>query len=438
MPFDSPYLSLRGGIPLQGGCRVPGAKNAVLPILAACVLTRKPVRLLDVPRLTDVENMLRILQLLGCRVFREGELLCIDAADAACCELPEGLSKELRSSIFLLGPVLGRFRRAVVTYPGGCEIGNRPIDLHLKGLAAMQAEIFEEGGRIRCDGQNLIGTCIHLDYPSVGATENIMMAATAASGETVIRNAAREPEIVDLQNFLLAAGFHVRGAGSSTIVIRGGSEPREVFFRIMPDRITAGTLLTAAAITGGRITVENTQAEHLSGTLAKLTEAGSRIRIYDHAVTLDAPPRPRAITRLETLPHPGFPTDMQSLMCALLCRADGTSVIVENVFENRFKIVPELRRMGADILLQGRTAILRGTDPLYGADVTAHDLRGGAALVLAGLAAEGTTTIRRIDYIDRGYEQIETLFSSLGAEIQRVKDYEESHGKEGPKTGKTE
>ena len=438
MPYLSPYLSLCGGFPLAGVCRVSGAKNAVLPILAACVLTKKPVRLLDVPQLTDVDNMLRILQLLGCKVIRESGMLCIDAADAACCELPEDLSKELRSSIFLLGPVLGRFRRAVVTYPGGCEIGNRPIDLHLKGLAAMQAKIFEEGGRIRCDGQNLVGTAIHLDYPSVGATENIMMAATAASGETVIRNAAREPEIVDLQDFLLAAGFDVQGAGSSTIVIRGGCEPREVLFRIMPDRITAGTVLTAAAITGGCVTVENTVSEHLSGTLAKLTEAGSRIRIYDHAVEICAPKRPKAVARIETLPHPGFPTDMQSLMCALLCRADGTSVIVENVFENRFKIIPELRRMGADILQRDRTAIIHGTETLYGTDVTAYDLRGGAALVLAGLAAEGTTTVRRIEYIDRGYESIETLFSALGAKIQRISDTEEHHGKEGPKTGKTE
>lgn len=433
-----PYLSVIGGTPLQGVCRVPGAKNAVLPILAAAVLTRKPIQLLDVPALSDVDNMLRILQLLGCRVSRSGSTLYIDGADAACCELPEGLSKELRSSIFLLGPVLGRFRQAIVTYPGGCEIGNRPIDLHLKGLAALHARISEEGGRIRCDGQDLTGADIHLDYPSVGATENIMMAATAASGETIIRNAAREPEIVDLQSFLCAAGFHVRGAGSSTIVVHGGCDPREVTFRIMPDRITAGTLLTAAAITGGSVTVENICPEHLSGTLAKLTEAGSSIRLYPHAAVIRSPARPNAILKLETLPHPGFPTDMQSLMCALCSRADGTSIIVENVFENRFKIVPELRRMGADILLQDRTAVIRGVKQLHGAPVTAHDLRGGAALVLAGLAAEGMTTIDRIDHIDRGYERIETLFSALGANITRITEHEDPHGKEGPKAGKTE
>lgn len=438
MPQVSPYLSIRGGQPLSGCCRIPGAKNAVLPILAACVLTKKPVRLLDVPQLTDVENMLRILQLLGCAVSRMGDAISIDATTAACCELPESLSKELRSSIFLLGPVLGRFRRAVVTYPGGCEIGNRPIDLHLKGLAALQAEIFEEGGRIRCDGQNLVGTVIHLDYPSVGATENIMMAATAASGETVIHNAAREPEIVDLQAFLLAAGFDVQGAGSSTVTIRGGCSPREVLFRIMPDRITAGTVLTAAAITGGHVTVENVCAEHLSGTLAKLREACSRIRIYDRAIEIHSPMRPQAIAKIETLPHPGFPTDMQSLMCALCACADGTSVIVENVFENRFKIVPELRRMGADILVQDRTAIIRGVKTLFGTTVTAHDLRGGAALVLAGLAAEGTTTVHRIEYIDRGYEHIETLFSALGADITRINHQEDPHGKKEPKTGKRE
>ena len=427
-----PKLIAEGGYPIDGVCRIGGAKTALLPILAACVLTRRRVRLLDCPRLTDVENMLRILRLLGCTAERipsgdarggaagpAGDTLCIDASGACCCELPEDLSKELRSSIFLLGPVLGRFHRAVVTYPGGCEIGNRPIDLHLKGLSALRAEIREEGGRIRCDGARLVGASIHLDYPSVGATENILMAATAAEGETVIHNAAREPEIVDLQNFLNAAGFSVQGAGSSTIVVRGGCEPREVTYRIMPDRIAAGTLLVAAAITGGRITLENVVPDHMAGTLAKLTECGCTIAVRGSTVRLCAPARPGELKLVETLPHPGFPTDMQAQIFALCAVADGTSVIVENVFENRFKHAQELSRMGAMSTIKNRTAVIRGVPQLTGATVTAHDLRGGAALVLAGLRAEGITTVLHAEHIDRGYEQLERTLTALGAHVRR-------------------
>lgn len=426
-----PKLIVEGGYPIDGVCRIGGAKNAVLPILAACVLTRRRVRLLDCPRLTDVENMLRILRLLGCSAERlpaqagapgEGDTLCIDASGACRCELPEDLSKELRSSIFLLGPVLGRFHRAVVTYPGGCEIGNRPIDLHLTGLSALRAEIREEGGRIRCDGARLLGASIHLDYPSVGATENILMAATAAEGETVIHNAAREPEIVDLQNFLNAAGFFVRGAGSSTIVVRGGCEPREVTYRIRPDRIAAGTLLVAAAITGGRIALENVIPDDMAGTLAKLTESGCAIDVRDRTIRLAAPARPRELKLVETLPHPGFPTDMQAQVFALCTVADGASVIVENVFENRFKHAQELSRMGAISTIKNRTAVIRGVPQLTGATVTAHDLRGGAALVLAGLRAKGVTTVLRAEHIDRGYERLEATLSALGAHVRREAD----------------
>lgn len=418
-----PNLIAEGGHPIDGECRVGGAKNAVLPILAACVLTRRPVRLIDCPRLTDVENMLRILQLLGCHTSREagetGDTLCIDATAACRSELPEDLSKELRSSIFLLGPVLGRFRQAIVTYPGGCEIGNRPIDLHLSGLRALSAVIREEGGRIRCDGVRLVGANIHLDYPSVGATENILMAATAAEGETVICNAAREPEIVDLQNFLNAAGFSVQGAGSSTIIVRGGYAPREVTYRIMPDRIVAGTLLAAAAITAGRIVLRNVVPDHMAGTLAKLSECGCGIVAKDDWIRLTAPVRPRELKLVETLPHPGFPTDMQAQMFSLCSIADGTSMIVENVFENRFKHAQELSRMGAASTIKNRTAVIRGVPRLYGATVTAHDLRGGAALVLAGLRAEGRTTVLHAEHIDRGYERLEATLSALGAHVVR-------------------
>ena len=325
-------LIVTGGTPLSGDCRIGGAKNAALPILAACVLTKRPVRLYDCPRLTDIENMGAILRLIGCRVRREGDTLDIDAADASRFELPNGLSKALRSSIFLLGPVLGRFRRAVVAYPGGCEIGNRPIDLHLDGLRRLGAVITEEGGRILCDGRRLVGADIHLDYPSVGATENIMMAAVAAEGETVIRNCAREPENVDLQRFLNSAGFFVRGAGSSKITVRGGGRPKDVKHTVMPDRIVAGTLLVAGAISGGRVTVTNANADHLAGTLSKLAESGCTIAAGTDYVSLTAPERLREIRLVETLPHPGFPTDMQAQIFALCTVAEGTSVIVENVF----------------------------------------------------------------------------------------------------------
>ncbi|MEG1523912.1 MAG: UDP-N-acetylglucosamine 1-carboxyvinyltransferase [Clostridia bacterium] len=412
-------LIVTGGTPLSGCCRVGGAKNAVLPILAACVLTGQPVRLLDCPCLTDVENMVRILVTLGCKVQRNGTMLAIDASGANCFEMPEPLSKELRSSIFLLGPVLGRFRRAVVTYPGGCEIGNRPIDLHLKGLRQLGVEIREEGGRIYCNGERLVGADIHLDYPSVGATENIMMAAVSAEGSTVIRNAAREPEIIDLQNFLRAVGYCVRGAGSSTVVVDGGCVPRVAEFTVMPDRIVAGTLLVAGAITGGSLTVENVVAEHMAGMLAKLSESGCSITRSEHSIALVAPKRPRELKLVETLPHPGFPTDMQAQIFALCTVADGTSMIVENVFENRFKHAQELNRMGAVSTVKGCTAVIRGVETLMGAHVTAHDLRGGAALVLAGLRAQGQTVVEDSGHIDRGYERLDEMLINLGAQIKR-------------------
>ncbi len=412
-------LIVTGGVPLSGSCRVSGAKNAVLPILAACVLTRRPVRLNDCPQLTDVDNMADILRTLGCRVERCGTSLQVDARDASSYELPEHLSKELRSSIFLLGPVLSRFGHAVVTYPGGCEIGNRPIDLHLRGLQQLGVQIREEGGRIHCDGRRLTAADIHLDYPSVGATENIMMAAVAAQGETIIRNAAREPEIVDLQNFLNAAGFYVLGAGTSTVVVQGGCAPREVDYTVMPDRIVAGTLLVAGAITGGRITVENAVADDMAGILAKLTECGCGLEIHQRTISLAASERVREIKLVETLPHPGFPTDMQAQIFALCTVSDGTSVIVENVFENRFKHAQELTRMGASSTVKGRTAVIRGVPRLRGAAVMAHDLRGGAAMVLAGLNAEGVTTVENCRHIDRGYERLEHMLGALGARITR-------------------
>ncbi len=413
-------LIVEGGYRICGRSRVCGAKNAVLPILAACVLIDQPVLLHDCPRLTDADNMLEILKTIGCEAERDGETLFVNAARVDAYELPEHLSKELRSSFFLLGPMLGRFGRASVTHPGGCEIGNRPIDLHLSGLAALGARITERNGRILCACERLRGAEIHLDYPSVGATENVMLAAVAAEGETVLHNAAREPEIADLQNFLLAAGFTLCGAGSSTIRVQGGGKARAVSYTVMPDRIVAGTLLTAAAMTRGDVTLENISPAHLAGTLSKLSESGCRIETSENTVRCVGPVRPRELKRVETLPHPGFPTDMQAQIFALCSVADGTSILVENVFENRFKHAQELERMGARSLIRGQTAVIRGVERLTGADVTAHDLRGGAALVLAGLAAEGETRVEHAEHIDRGYARLENMLSALGASIRRA------------------
>lgn len=396
-----------------------GAKNAVLPLLAACVLVRQPVVFSGCPDLSDVRNMLRLLESLGCSARREGAELYIDASGAQEHVMPEAISKLMRSSIFMLGPVLARFGRADFTYPGGCEIGLRPIDLHLQGLRALGAHIEEAHGHILCSGK-LRGGSVHLDYPSVGATENVMMAAVGAAGDTVIHNAAREPEIVDLAGFLNACGGCVRGAGTDTVMIRGGAELHGVQYAPVADRITAGTLLLAGAATQGDVFVRGARAQDMQALLAKLHEAGCDVRVYDDGVRAALHGRPRAVRRVETAPFPGFPTDMQAQMLALAARARGTSVLTENVFENRFNHVPDLCRMGADIIVAGRTAIVRGADALHGARVTAHDLRGGAALVLAALSAEGESVVEDVGHIDRGYESLEKELNALGAKIERT------------------
>ncbi|OQB24627.1 MAG: UDP-N-acetylglucosamine 1-carboxyvinyltransferase 1 [Firmicutes bacterium ADurb.Bin182] len=412
-------LVVQGGKKLKGSIEVPGAKNAVLPILAASLLSTKPIRLEHCPHLLDVDNMLLILRYLGCSAEWDQDSLVINAASADKCVMPDHLAKELRSSIFMLGPVLGRFKKALFSYPGGCEIGHRPIDLHLHGLSALNVRIVEEHGHIICDGKELTGASIHLDYPSVGATENLMMAAVAAKGQSMIFNAAREPEIEDLQNFLNLMGCQVSGAGTSTIAINGGFEPCPVTYRIIPDRIVTGTLMCAAAITGGDIQLYNIRPAHLGSIVSKLREAGCAIDVYADSLRIRGPHRPRELKLVETLPHPGFPTDMQAQVFALCTIADGTSIIVENVFENRFKHASELARMGAVSMLKDRTAIIRGVPRLTGAQVTARDLRGGAALVLAGLCADGTTVVNSAEHIDRGYERLENMLNSLGAEVYR-------------------
>ena len=408
-----------GGSPLCGELHAPGAKNAALPILAAALLAQHPVRLLGCPHLTDVQNMIELLRSLGCTIWWEQDALCIDPVDAQCHEMPEHLSKALRSSIFLLGPMIGKFGRATATFPGGCEIGQRPIDLHIAALSALGVSIEEEHGTIRCEGQELVGAHIHLDYPSVGATENAMMAAVAAMGDTVIHNAAREPEIVDLQAFLCEMGFSVEGAGSSAIYIKGGCNPRPVEHRIMPDRIVVGTYLCAAAISGGDVCIQGISPEHLGSVMSKLRESGCIVEAGAEYIRAKGSRRPGELKRVETMPHPGFPTDMQAQIFALCTVADGTSMIVENVFENRFKHASELTRMGGESSINGRTAVIRGVKRLTGARVDAWDLRGGAALILAALRAEGETIVNGVSHIDRGYEAIERDLAALGARIRR-------------------
>ncbi len=411
---------VRGGKRLEGRVRVDGAKNAVLPILAACVLTPDTVHLTDVPDITDVRRMADIVRMLGCRVEQRGRELIVSGQGMSRSEMPDQLSKQIRSSIFLLGPILSRFRQATVTYPGGCEIGLRPIDLHLSGLRSLGVLVEEEGGVIHCDGRSMHAGEVHFDYPSVGATENVMMAAVCLEGETTLHNAAREPEIVDLQRFLNAMGAKVRGAGSAIITVEGVERLHGTSWRPISDRIVVGTLLAAGAITGGTVELTNARAEDLHAVHAKLREMGCVIDEEKALIRLQAPKRLTAFAQLQTQPHPGFPTDMQVQMLALLTVSEGTGVIVENVFENRFTHAGDLNRMGAHILCSGRTAVVRGVETLYGARVTARDLRGGAALVLAGLQAQGTTQVDGAALIDRGYDHFEAQLTALGADIRRM------------------
>ena len=411
---------VEGGRQLEGTLRVDGAKNAVLPIMAAAVMAEGTVTLHDVPQITDAAHMAEILAILGCSISRAGRTLTIDPAGIHGWEMPERLSKQIRSSIFLLGPILSRFRRATVTYPGGCEIGMRPIDLHLNGLRSLGVEITESGGQIHCDGSCMHAGDVHFDYPSVGATENVMMAAACLPGRTVIHNAAREPEIVDLQHFMNAMGAHVCGAGSQYIEIEGAASLHGAEWTPIPDRIVAGTLLAAAAITGGDIELTNAPESDMVAISSKLREMGCRIDEEPGFLHIAAPKRLTAFRQLQTQPHPGFPTDMQVQMLALLCTAEGTGVVVENVFENRFTHAADLNRMGAQVMCSGRMAVVHGVDRLCGARVTARDLRGGAALVLAGLRAEGVTEVEGVALIDRGYDAFEKQLAALGANISRI------------------
>jgi UDP-N-acetylglucosamine 1-carboxyvinyltransferase len=416
---------IRGGNRLRGAVRIGGAKNSILPILAAVLLNKSSdeIILTNVPRIRDVVKMVEILRSLGAEITWSGSNMAVSTRNVNRYLIDEKLMREMRSTVFLMGALLGRFGQACISRPGGCAIGHRPIGLHVKGLEAMGAQFREqEQGYLYASSARLTGADIHLDYPSVGATENIMLAAVYAQGVTTINNAAKEPEIVDLQNMLNKMGGKVRGAGTDQVRIAGVTQLSGVEYSVIPDRIVAGTILMAAAATGGDITLENVIPGHLEAVISKLRETGSQIREENGRLHLLAPQRPKAVEFVRTLPYPGFPTDLQAPMMSLLTRANGTSIIVESVFESRYKHVGELSRMGANILVttDNRTAIVNGVGTLTGATVTASDLRAGAALVVAGLMAQGETVVEGLEHIQRGYENLDGDLAKLGADIKRV------------------
>lgn len=413
-------LIIEGGKPLFGTARIHGAKNAALPILAAAIMARGVHVIENVPRLLDIDVMLDILRALGCRAERHDDRIVLDTTRLVTSHIPKELMTQMRSSIFLMGPLLARMGSVQVYQPGGCAIGTRRIDLHLKGLEALGAVIDESEGRIACTADRLVGTEIMLDFPSVGATENIMMAAVTAKGTTVIQGAAREPEIVDLSNMLNAMGARISGAGTDVITIHGVDELSPCRYRIIPDRIVAGTLMIAVAASGGEITLTDVNTRHLTAIIHVLRRTGVQISVADDIMKVSASGRPKAVDRIVTAPYPAFPTDLQAQMMVLLALADGTSILKETIFEGRFKHIGELIRMGADIRQDLNSAFIRGVPRLYGTTVEATDLRAGAAVVIAGLCAKGTTIVEQIHHIDRGYERIERLFSSLGADIRRL------------------
>lgn len=413
-------LIIDGGLPLNGETVIQTAKNAALPIIAACILTDEPVTIENCPHLNDIDAMLNIMRHLGCTAEFFGDNLTVCCRDVALNVINSDLTGKLRSSIFILGSILSRCRRAYISHPGGCEIGLRPIDLHISGLKGLSVKIVDDCGVICCDGTDMKSGVINLDFASVGATENLMMAGALLDGETVIVNAAREPEIVDLAEFINAMGGDVRGAGGSVISIRGVKKLHGCAYTPMPDRICAGTVLVAVNATGGSVTVKNVVPDHIFGITERLKKAGARLSVRGNAVRITADARPRPIHKLETNVYPAFPTDMQPQFCAMLVRASGSSVIVENLFENRFGYTSELVKMGASITVKDRIAVVNGVSSLHGATLKACDLRGGAALVIAALAAEGRSVVYGVEHIDRGYECIERTFAELGGAIHRA------------------
>ncbi len=410
---------IEGGRKLEGQIDISGSKNATLPIMAACILTKGINTLYNVPDIYDVSIMVNILEYLGCKIYRNNDKIVIDSRNINKCSIPEVLMRKMRSSVMLVGAIIGRMKECVFSYPGGCEIGARPIDLHINAFRKLDIQVKEDGGYIYCETCKINNTEVNLDFPSVGATENIILVSALGEGTTIIKNAAREPEIIDLQDILNKMGAKIEGAGSNVITIKGVKKLREVEYEIMPDRIEAGTFICAATATKGHVILNKVNTDHISSIISKVEEAGAKIKLYDNKLEILSEKRLHAIDNIRTMPYPGFPTDMQSQFISMLITAKGTSIITENIFENRFKFINELIRMGAKISIEGRTAIIKGVKKISGSLVEASDLRGGAALIIAGLIANGKTRIININHILRGYENIEIKLNSLGANIVR-------------------
>lgn len=412
-------IYIDGGFPLSGELSLQGSKNMVLPMLAASILNRGSLRLLHCPQIADVEHMLVLLEQLGCRIKREKDCIEINAALLESDRVSREYGKQMRSSLFLLGPMLGRMKRAVAPYPGGCIIGARPIDIHLEAFRSMQVEIEEKEEGLFLSTKGLVGKPIHLRFPSVGATENIVMAAVLAKGTTCIYNAAREPEVKELCLLLKEMGAQITGEGTDTLIIRGVKRLHDAEYTVKGDRIVGGTYLAAALATGGSLLLKTDCLAHMASTLSVLQAAGAGITTGKDYVSLKSAGRIKGIPRLVTKTYPGFPTDMQSQMMAVLSCAEGSSCIEERIFESRFRIYEELNRMGAKIEIEGNTARISGVSGLFGTSVEARELRGGAALVIAALTADGESAIRGVSYIERGYENICDVLGSLGARIKK-------------------
>ncbi len=414
---------IEGGRRLQGTVQVQGAKNSALPILAACVVCRGVSVIHNCPQLSDIDATINILRHLGCKVSVDGNTVTVDSTTISTNHVPDHLMQEMRSSVIFLGAVAARMGEASLSLPGGCEIGLRPIDLHLDALRKLGAQITEEGGHIYLNcPQGLRGSVISLSFPSVGATENVLISACVAKGTTTLVNAAREPEISDLADFLNRCGARISGAGEGIITIEGVSSLHGAQHHVIPDRIVAATYMIAAAVSRGDVVLQNVIPAHLGPVTALLQEAGCDIAVKEKKLRITATERLCAMPTIRTMPYPGFPTDAQALMMTACSVANGTSVVIETIFESRFRHVPELCRFGADVLVDGRIAVVKGVEQLQAASVSAPDLRGGAALVLAGIAAQGQTTVRDLHHIDRGYESFETRLCSLGADIRRKED----------------
>lgn len=408
---------IKGGQRLEGIVKIGGSKNSSLPIIAATILNAGKTTLYNVPNIQDTQKMFEILRTLGAKVEKKNQKVMIDTSKINQYEIPESLMHQMRSSVILAGALIGKHKKATFSYPGGCDIGTRPIDLHMKAFEKLGITVTQNYGNINCTCEKIIGEKIDLDFPSVGATENAILASVLAEGNTIISNAAREPEIIDLQNFLNKMGAKIKGAGKDEIEIEGVKKLKDVSYNIMPDRIEAGTFLCVAAATGGKVELQNANPMHIVPVIHKLEEAGCEIKVEKSKIVLIAPKKLKAID-IKTMPYPGFPTDMQSIIATTFVAAKGTTIIIENIFENRFKYVQDLNKMGAKITVEGKSAIIRGVRKIYGASVKSTDLRGGAAMVIAGLMAKGITVVSDIEYILRGYENFDKKLRDLGANIE--------------------